>query len=47
MLGVYERNPVWKIDGRWLFYYNGRNWKQGTKNSVGAEYGIGIAVREE
>jgi len=38
--------PV-QIDGRWLFYYNGWNWKEGARNPVGAEYGIGIAIREE
>ncbi len=38
--------PV-QIDGLWLFYYNGWNWKENATNPVGAEYGIGIAICEE
>ncbi len=36
-----------QIDGRWLFDYNGWNWTETAQNPVGAEYGIGIAIREE
>lgn len=36
--------PV-KVGGRWRLYYNGWSRTEETKDSVGAEYGIGVALR--
>ena len=46
--GVFLQHPCpINIDGQWLLYYNGWTLNPAAKNSIGAEYAIGVAFTRE